>query len=169
MLSNSPSALWFKNASGAWSALVRAHVNRKHGQLENFAVSISVLVGYLTNVNPIKVTDDLRAEIARLKDNPARSRDENSNLVLSVEDDESAYSLIRSAFDEVAPEWQLERASNGEEALAYLLQSVRQHCCRPNLILVNMNMPRMSGPELLAELRRDEALRDIPTVVFSSS
>lgn len=90
--------------------------------------------------------------------------------VLSVEDDDAAYFLIGKAFREVGARLELERVENGEEALEFLRHSGRfSNARRPSLILLNINLPRISGPEVLAAIHEDESLRDIPVVMFSSS
>jgi len=91
-------------------------------------------------------------------------------VVLSVEDDDGAYSLIRYAFAEMSSGLELRRALNGEDALDFLKQTGRfEDAPRPSLILLNMNLPRISGPELLAKMRASDLLQHIPVVVFSSS
>jgi CheY-like chemotaxis protein len=93
-----------------------------------------------------------------------------TRVVLSVEDDDAAYLLIRTAFRDLGSEVELERVVNGEDALEFLKRNGKfVNAPKPSLILLNMNLPRIGGPEVLAEMRADEALRDIPVVVFSSS
>jgi len=91
-------------------------------------------------------------------------------LVLSVEDDAAAYVLIRHAFKDIESGLELERVVDGKDALDFLKRSGRyKDAPTPSLILLDMNLPRMSGPELLAAMQENEQLRDIPVVVFSSS
>ncbi len=91
-------------------------------------------------------------------------------VILSVEDDSAAYFLIRSALQDLGLELELQRVENGEDALAFLKRRGDFiNAPKPSLILLNMNLPRIGGPEVLAAMRIDESLRDIPVVVFSSS
>jgi CheY-like chemotaxis protein len=91
-------------------------------------------------------------------------------LVLSVEDDTAAYALIRHAFRDIGSELELERTLDGKDALDFLNRSGRyKDAPKPSLILLDMNLPRMTGPELLAAMQANESFRDIPVVVFSSS
>src|SRR4051794_23419206 len=91
-------------------------------------------------------------------------------VVLSVEDDNAAYFLIRQAFREIGLELGLERVVDGRDALDFLNQTGRyKDAPKPSLILLNMNLPRMNGLELLAHMRAHKFLQDIPVVVFSSS
>src|SRR3954451_22662993 len=95
---------------------------------------------------------------------------EVKRVVLSVEDDTAAYFLILSAFRDLGSGLELQRVENGEEALEFLKRRVKFiNALKPRLVWLNMNLPRIGGPEVLAAMREDESLRDIPVVVFSSS
>ena len=91
-------------------------------------------------------------------------------IVLSVEDDPAAYHVLRIAFQESGFPVQLYRAVDGEEALALLHGSGPDAPMpRPHLILLNLNLPKKSGLEVLAALQANPKLASIPTVVFTSS
>lgn len=97
---------------------------------------------------------------------PARTGD----FVLSVEDDEGIYCLIRSAFKDLNASLQLKRVTDGEDALNFLKRlGPFRDAPRPSLILLNSNLPKLSGPEVLVQVKADESLRGIPVVMFSSS
>ncbi len=90
--------------------------------------------------------------------------------MLSVEDDDAAFYLLRTAFAESQPAVNLIRVSDGEEALAFLQRRGTFHNApRPDLVLLNINLPKKSGLEVLAEVAAHESLRSIPIVVFTSS
>ena len=59
----------------------------------------------------------------------------------------------------------LDAAHDGDQALAYL----RSDRPRPDIVLLDLNMPRRNGREVLEELKRDPALRSIPVIIFSTS
>lgn len=60
--------------------------------------------------------------------------------------------------------------SNGEEALQYLRnEAPYEHASRPGLILLDLNLPRLDGREVLAEVKGDPDLRRIPVVVLTTS
>jgi CheY-like chemotaxis protein len=91
-------------------------------------------------------------------------------VVLSVEDDDAAFYVIRAAFDELPLSVQLLRAKDGQEALALLhnqAQDTAPH--RPDLILLDLNLPGISGLDVLASIKADQELASIPVIVFSSS
>jgi two-component system, chemotaxis family, response regulator Rcp1 len=58
---------------------------------------------------------------------------------------------------------------DGEEALAILRETNAHRAARPALLLLDLNLPRLSGRELLAEIKADAELRRIPVLVLTSS
>jgi two-component system, chemotaxis family, response regulator Rcp1 len=91
-------------------------------------------------------------------------------VVLSVEDDNAAFYVLKLAFEECGFPVQLCRALDGEEGLAMLHQSgPHTQVPRPHLILCNLNLPKKSGLELLAAVQSNPALSSIPIFVFTSS
>jgi len=90
--------------------------------------------------------------------------------VLIVEDNPGDQRLIREAFQDTqrAPETAV--AKDGVEALDYLYRrGAFAGVARPDLILLDLNLPKRGGREVLAEIKSDPELRKIPVVVFSSS
>lgn len=86
--------------------------------------------------------------------------------VLLVEDNPGDADLIREALREVALPLVLRVAQDGVAALEELRRS---DASRPDLILLDLNLPKQDGREVLGELKRDPALSAIPVVVLSSS
>jgi two-component system response regulator len=90
--------------------------------------------------------------------------------ILLVEDNPDDVDLLRTALKECRGEHQLHVVTNGEEAMAYLRQENSYHTAwRPDLILLDLNLPRKDGREVLAEVKADEALKSIPVLVLTSS
>jgi CheY-like chemotaxis protein len=93
--------------------------------------------------------------------------------VLIAEDDPDDRTLLEDAFMEVGLEANLVFVENGEALLCYLQRdpeySDRAQFPDPDLILLDLNMPRKNGREALAEIKGDEQLRHIPTVVLTTS
>jgi two-component system response regulator len=90
--------------------------------------------------------------------------------ILLVEDNEDDIELTRIAFESVRFVNNLNVVRDGVEAMEYLRnEGSFQNTTRPDLILLDLNMPRMDGRELLAVLKQDEKLRQIPVVVLSTS
>jgi len=86
--------------------------------------------------------------------------------ILLVEDDDADALLIREALLQAVGPRQVTQVADGVEALAYLRESGRP---RPDLIVLDLNMPRMGGRELLAVLKADVCLQVVPTVILTSS
>jgi CheY-like chemotaxis protein len=90
--------------------------------------------------------------------------------LLHVEDDDSIAFLLRAALDEIGASISVYRVSDGEQALAFLHRSgVYQEAAPPELILLDINLPKVDGWEVLQEIQRNEALRAIPVIVCSAS
>ncbi len=90
--------------------------------------------------------------------------------VLLVEDNPGDVRLMREAFWEVDVRHCLHTASDGVEAIDFLRRREGYaRAPRPDLIVLDLNLPRKDGREVLAEIKRDARLRHIPVVVLSSS
>jgi CheY-like chemotaxis protein len=90
--------------------------------------------------------------------------------VLLVEDDPGDVLMTREAFAEHKVGNRLTVVSDGAEALAYLRRVGEfADAPRPDLILLDLNLPRRDGREVLAEIKKDEDLRQIPVVVLTTS
>ncbi len=90
--------------------------------------------------------------------------------VLLVEDSPGDLRLTQEAFRDVNPLIELHIANDGVEAMAFLRrQGVNANAPRPDLILLDLNLPKMDGREVLAYIKEDEDLKTIPTVILTSS
>ena len=89
--------------------------------------------------------------------------------VLLVEDDPGDVLMTREAFEEYLHN-RLDVVSDGCEALAYLRREGKYaDAPRVDLILLDLNLPRRDGREVLAEIKADERLRHIPVIVLTTS
>ncbi|MEZ6062338.1 MAG: response regulator [Planctomycetaceae bacterium] len=90
--------------------------------------------------------------------------------ILLVEDSPSDADLARRALERGEIRSQVLHAVNGEQALEMLHRTGRfTQCPRPDLVLLDLNMPRIDGRQVLQEVRSDESLRLIPVVVLTTS
>jgi CheY-like chemotaxis protein len=90
--------------------------------------------------------------------------------VLLVEDSSGDVRLTQEAFRDANPSIQLHVANDGVEAMAFLRrEGANVHALRPDLILLDLNLPRMDGREVLAHIKEDESLKTIPTVILTTS
>ena len=97
--------------------------------------------------------------------------DESAPLrVLLVEDSPGDVRLTREAFREANKAIELHVAADGVEAMAFLRQEeIHANAPRPDLILLDLNLPKMDGREVLAHIKGDEKLKGIPTVILTTS
>ncbi len=90
--------------------------------------------------------------------------------VLLVEDDPGDILMTREAFEHHKIQNQLHVVTDGEQALQFLHQAGEYaDAPRPGLVLLDLNLPRRTGLEVLAELKEDPGLRVIPVVILTTS
>jgi two-component system, chemotaxis family, response regulator Rcp1 len=94
----------------------------------------------------------------------------NGPLILSVEDSDADFSMLEMVLQRCLSTFGLHRATDGEEAVSFLHQletSVDQP--RPNLVLLDVNLPRLDGFEVLQAIKSHLGIAKIPVVMFTSS
>lgn len=90
--------------------------------------------------------------------------------VLLVEDSPGDVRLTQEAFRDANKAIHLHVASDGVEAMAFLRrEGVYVQAPRPELILLDLNLPKMDGREVLAHIKQDGSLKTIPTVILTTS
>jgi len=93
--------------------------------------------------------------------------------ILLVEDNEDHAELVLRSFEENRVANRIYWVKDGEEALEYLFQrgayADRAKSPRPNLILLDLRLPKVDGVEVLKTIKVDETLKLIPVVVLTSS
>ena len=90
--------------------------------------------------------------------------------VLLVEDDPGDVLMTREAFAQNKVANRLAVVSDGESAMRYLRkEGEHADAPTPDLVLLDLNLPRMDGREVLAAMKSDDALRSIPVVVLTTS
>jgi chemotaxis family two-component system response regulator Rcp1 len=90
--------------------------------------------------------------------------------VLLVEDSPGDVRLTQEAFSEAHTSIHLHVGTGGVEAMAFLRrEGVHAKAPRPDFILLDLNLPRMDGREVLAEIKQDESLQTIATVILTTS
>ena len=90
----------------------------------------------------------------------------SSKPILLVEDDNIDAMTVQRALKELNVANELVRTYNGEEALHYLRSSSKE---KPCLVLLDLNMPKMNGLELLKIVKADDDLAAIPVIVLTTS
>ncbi len=89
-----------------------------------------------------------------------------NNSILLVEDDEVDVLRIKEAFKELEISLELIVARDGEEALRIVRNAYRD---MPRIILLDLNLPKMNGLELLRILKQDDLLKLIPVIILTAS
>ena len=96
--------------------------------------------------------------------------DTKKMVILLVEDEPADAHLVRLAFEESKVLVDLHHVSDGVEAFAFLRrEGVYADVPRPDMILLDLNMPRMDGREFLQKIKVDAALHSLPVVVLTTS
>lgn len=90
--------------------------------------------------------------------------------ILMVEDNPGDIRLTREALREVKLRNQIYVAGDGYQAMAFLRrEGDYSNAIRPDLILLDLNLPRLNGFEVLKQIKADEALKRIPVVILTTS
>jgi chemotaxis family two-component system response regulator Rcp1 len=90
--------------------------------------------------------------------------------VLLVEDSPGDVRLTQEAFADANPAIHVHVANDGVEAMAFLkCEGANTKAPRPDLILLDLNLPKMDGREVLAHIKDDDSLKTIPTVILTTS
>jgi len=90
--------------------------------------------------------------------------------ILLVEDSPGDVRLTREAFRDSNGSIRLHVVTDGVEAMAFLRkEGVHAGARRPDIILLDLNLPRMDGREVLAHIKQDDDLKSIPTVILTTS
>ena len=90
--------------------------------------------------------------------------------ILLVEDDPGDVLMTQEAFNDYKIANRLSVVSNGEDAIAYMRKQGRfEGVATPDLVLLDLNLPRRDGREVLLDIKRDPHLRRIPVVILTTS
>jgi two-component system response regulator len=96
-----------------------------------------------------------------------------NQIILIVEDSDIDYETTIRAFKKTNMANPIQRCEDGEDALDFLFQRNRysdaDKCPRPELILLDLNLPGTDGREVLEEIKQDPKLKSIPVIVLTTS
>ena len=94
-------------------------------------------------------------------------------VILFADDDKDDQQLVREAFEDNRIKNQLHFVNNGKDLLDYLRRKGQfrdpQSSPKPDLILLDLNMPKIDGREALDEIKKDHNLKRIPVVILTTS
>lgn len=95
------------------------------------------------------------------------------NIILLVEDNSDHAELIMRSLDELSMECTIKHVKDGEEALDYLLRRKAYQDAKespePDVVLLDLRLPKIDGLEVLQNIKNDDSLRRIPVVILSTS
>ncbi|MGA2056328.1 MAG: response regulator [Bradyrhizobium sp.] len=95
---------------------------------------------------------------------------EKVKTILLIEDSPGDVRLTREAFRDTEDVLRLHVAVDGVEAVSFLRrEGVHGDAPRPDLILLDLNLPRMDGRQVLSVIKQDDDLKTIPTVILTTS
>ncbi|HKU39020.1 MAG TPA: response regulator [Polyangiales bacterium] len=90
--------------------------------------------------------------------------------VLVVDDNAADTALLQAVFKQLQLTHRLHVAADGLEALSFLHKEGKfAHAPRPAVILLDLNLPKLAGREVLSQVKQHDQLRTIPVMIFSSS
>jgi len=90
--------------------------------------------------------------------------------ILLVEDSPGDVRLTQEAFRDAGTRINLHVVVDGAEAMAFLRrQGLHSKAPRPDFILLDLNLPKMDGREVLAHIKEDDSLKTIPTIILTTS
>lgn len=92
----------------------------------------------------------------------------SKKYILWADDDIDDLMLMRHVLQDIGEEYDIREVNNGSEALNYLERG-KKTANLPALIILDMNMPVLNGKEALIIIKKDETLKDIPLVFFTTS
>lgn len=96
--------------------------------------------------------------------------DEKQKIVFLVEDNKADIRLIEEALKNSSIDYQLVTVRNGVDAMIYLRQEEPYtDATRPNLIILDLNLPKKDGREVLVEIKSDPSLKRIPVIILTTS
>lgn len=92
----------------------------------------------------------------------------HKNYILWADDDKDDLMLMRHVLQDIGEKYDIREVNNGREALEHLAEG-KKSARLPSLIILDMNMPVLTGKEALTIIKKDEALKEIPVVFFTTS
>jgi CheY-like chemotaxis protein len=140
---------------------------KKRSQADNDPQDKKLIKSVLDIINPSVNQAENKTDSARQphKSDPPQ---DTSKIVLHIDDDEDDRELVEYAIKKIDPSFILHEAISGEDGIAWL-NKAKLSGNLPCLIILDLNMPGMGGLNTYNEIKKDNALKNIPTVLFTTS
>jgi CheY-like chemotaxis protein len=92
-------------------------------------------------------------------------------LILIAEDDNDDRYLLQTAFEEVGNEETLKFVDDGVEVMEFLteIEATGDETRYPDIVILDLNMPKKNGKETLAEIRKRQAFKNIPVIIYTTT
>ncbi len=91
-------------------------------------------------------------------------------VLLHVEDDDATAYLFRLGLRECNVKVDVFRSCDGENAISFLKrQGIFEHAPAPDLVVLDLNLPKKHGHDVLADIRKESALQNLPVIMLTSS
>lgn len=105
-----------------------------------------------------------------MTDNRLENDSDGKVRILMVEDNPGDVLLVKEALNETDLRYELSHVSDGEQAVSFLQRRGEYKRTRtPDLVLLDLNLPKRTGWEVFDEMRSEDGLREVPVVILSSS
>jgi CheY-like chemotaxis protein len=141
---------------------------KKRSQADNDQQGKKLIKSVLDIINAPGNQQTEKDTAAGKQSNKGNTPDNTSKIVLHIDDDAEDREFVGNAIKTVDPSFILHEAKNGEEGMEYL-NKAKATGALPCLIILDINMPGMDGLETYEEIRKDDLLNTIPTVIFTTS
>ncbi|MFW5895142.1 MAG: response regulator [archaeon] len=107
----------------------------------------------------------------KTKANKEHKKKDKKKNVLLVEDNPGDILITKEAFDQAEIKADMSIAKDGEEAINFLskVKKLEEGAKKPDLVLLDLNLPKVNGKEVLKIIKKDKKLKRIPVVILSSS
>src|SRR4051794_7546465 len=92
----------------------------------------------------------------------------SKRYILWADDDMDDLMLMRHVLHDIGHDYNIVEVGNGRQALDYLMEAKRKDTL-PSLIILDMNMPVLNGKEALSLIKKDDELKNLPLVFFTTS
>jgi two-component system, chemotaxis family, response regulator Rcp1 len=128
-------------------------------------------IGHVVMIRLMPAQGDESDDSEEFDDAQKRSRGDRAPVdILLVEDDPADVRMTREALNAAGVPHRLHVVADGMEAISFLCRTRQfDDAPRPDVVLIDLNLPKVNGHEVLLEIKSNDSLRDIPVIVLTSS